>query len=167
MGIFMYNGYRDQLQDGDVLEWASSGIIGKIIQWRAKTDVSHTSGVVWLRHRLFTLEASGKNFHPTYLSRYMQRCKKKVYWLPLKPEYDELRNKVVDAQMDLIGTPYDYQNLVLSLFGRVSMDAKRVFCSEVIGHSLEKAGIIPKQEKALWPGEFESLGVFLPRVRIF
>ena len=165
--IDLYQHYRPLLKDGDVLEWGSDGPIGKIIQIRTKSDVSHTSAVIWLRGRVFTIEAAGKDVHLTYLSRYMQKCRKRLYWLPLKSEHDDKRDAIVDALMDMIGIPYDYPSLFASVVCRVSSDAKRLFCSELVDRALQQAGVIPPRKKALWPGEFEKLGIFKPRVRIY
>ena len=169
-----YQDYRPFLHDGDILEWSSDAIIGRLIQLFAKTDVNHTSGVIRMKQyeddpgdRVFTTEAISHGVSLTYLSRALQGCRKRVYWLPLKPEYDKYRRDIARAQLSMVGVPYDYQNLFKSALGRVSTNAKRLFCSEMIGWSLEQAGVIPKQPSALWPGEFAALGIFQKRVRIF
>jgi hypothetical protein len=143
-------------------------------------DVNHTGGIIRMKEfedepgdRVMTPEATEKGFFPNYLSTALDGYKGRVYVLPLKPGLDSYRRAIVRCQLSLVGKRYDYKSLLKNMFGRVSMDAKNFFCSEAIGFSLDKAGIIildtdKKGRKiAPRPGDFERFKVTVPRKRIY
>ncbi|MDA8141077.1 MAG: hypothetical protein M0036_20730 [Desulfobacteraceae bacterium] len=174
VGMARYHIMRPYLEDGDVLEWSSHTALGWIIRRFTGQDVNHTGGVIRMRwyegtagDRVFTPEANERGMVLTYLSRELRKYKGRVYLLKLKPEMDNFRPKIVRAQLDMIGVPYDFGGLLANAFGRVSIDARRYFCSEGIASSFVEAGAIKIQQKAPRPGEIYRWGFFLPRVRIF
>ena len=173
-GMARYQIMRPYLEDGDVLEWSADSALGWAIRRFTGQDVNHTGGVIRMRawegspgDRVFTPEATERGMVLTYLSRELRGYKGRVYLLKLKPEMDNFRSKIVRAQLDMIGVPYDFGGLLANAFGRVSMDARRYFCSEGIASSFASAGAIRMQKKAPRPGEFSRWGFFLPRVRIY
>ncbi len=173
-GMARYQLMRPYLEDGDVLEWSADSALGWIIRRFTGQDVNHTGGVIRMRwyegaagDRVFTPEATARGMVLTYLSRELRKYKGRVYLLKLKPEMDNFRSKIVRAQLAMIGVPYDFGGLMANAFGRVSMDARRYFCSEGIADSFAEAGAVQMQKKAPRPGEIYRWGFFMPRVRIF
>jgi hypothetical protein len=59
-----------------------------------------------------------------------------------------------------IGVPYDYKSLFKNAFGRVSADARALFCSEYCFLCYGKTG------KAPTPGEMPKLGIFKPGTKL-
>jgi hypothetical protein len=180
-GIERYKIYRRYLRDGDILEWGSDKIIGRMIRMFTKKDVNHTGGVIRMKEfenepgdRIMTTEATEKGFCINYLSRALEGYKGRVYVLPLKsPGLDNYRRSIVRCELDMVGIPYDFGGLFSNMFGRVSMNARQFFCSEGKAFSLDSSGVItlPLNKKgrkiAPRPGDFFKFGVTLPRVRIY
>ena len=166
--INRYKELRPYMRTGDVLEWSTTKPVGRIIQRFSGKDVSHTSGVFYLQDydRMLTVEAIGTGSSFTRISEVME-SHNHMYWLQLKPEYDSKRLDIAQAQIDLLGTGYDFLSVGKSLFGHVSTDARKLYCTELIQFSFEQVGIIKPREKASWPGEVEDWGCFLPRVQIY
>ena len=156
-GIERYRIYRRYLQDGDILEWGSDKIIGRLIRLITKKDVNHTGGVIRMTEfenkpgdRVMTTEATDQGFCINYLSRSLDGYKGRVYVLPLKsPGLDNYRRDIVRCQLDMVGKEYDFKSLFANIFGRVSVDAKNFFCSEAIGYALDysKAITLPTDSK--------------------
>lgn len=163
-----YLQHRPFMRDGDVLEWSSPTVIGKMIRMGTGKDVNHTGAVInMVRYdRVLTAEAVGRGFKLSRISQAIQHHDH-LFWLRLRPEYDHLRTDVAKTLLDLVDVRYDFGSVFKSAFGRVSSEVGRVFCSEAVEYALVKTGIIKPQGYAAWPGDFENFGCFFPRIKIY
>lgn len=165
-----YRKVRDCMRTGDGLGFASNSLIGKAIMWRTKGDGpiphSHWGGIVRLQEyeglerRRFTLEAMSIGFYPDILSAYIQHYDGRIWWYPLKDSWDCMRGTIGERAMALIGTRYDWLDVGRQMLGRVSSDARRLFCSEAWQL------IYGFQGQGLTPTGMHRLGIFETPVRI-
>lgn len=171
-----YLAHREQIKSGDLIEWASKTSYGGLIRLFTGRDVNHTSMVVrpsafsTLRERRFLLEALEGGIVPTLLSERLRYFKGTVWWLPLRPKFDPIRNALAEFAIDVMcrdRPAYDYPGLFGQIFGRVSLDAQRYFCSEWCQFVWCCTGVLKYLPGAVRPGEFEHFGVTLPRVKIY
>jgi hypothetical protein len=161
----VYMSIREQMKTGDMLEWASNGIVGKIIRWRSG-PYSHTSGIIrmseyeGLERRRFAIEAAEKGLVLTVLSTDLKKYDGHCWWYPLKEDWNPMRQGIGEKALAAIGTPYDFQSLFKNALGHVSADAKRLFCSEAWYIFYGFKG------KAPTPSEMPKLGIFKEPVQI-
>jgi hypothetical protein len=174
--IASYTVHREHMQSGDLIEWQSRSALGWIIRKFTGKGVNHTSLLIrpdnfsGYRDRRFMLEALGNGVTPNLLSVRLSDYKGRVYWLPLKPEYNDLREHAKQAaiiRMCEYHPGYDYMDLVKQVFLRASLDVQKFFCSEWCQWVWTQAEIIKFQKKAVRPGEFEQFGVTLPKRLIY
>lgn len=165
-----YMRYRDKIRDGDLIEWDSSTVFGWLI--RRFCSHSHTSFVIIKDDRVMILEALDDGWVPNYLSKRLLEHRGRAYWLHLKmmhsPAIDELvrfRLKHHAEDMAEKNIRYDWGSLVKNLFGKVSANAKRLFCSEA-AFLLYKQENIVDGEKTPRPGQWAQYHVHEPEVRI-
>lgn len=176
--INVYPQHRHLMNNGDVIEFASNSIIGKMIRLVTRKDVNHTA-ILWcvdefkeVKDRKFLMEALSQGIELNLMSARLKNYKGIAYWYKLKNEYDPLRDRVASACLLVEGRTnelrYDYVSLIRNLYRRVNADVeKHSFCSEFVQWVLQESGILKKQKKALRPGEFGKLGIFHPRVMIY
>jgi len=160
------------MRSGDLVEWGSASMIGRMIRLFTGKDVNHSSILLNLDHysglkdRRFVLEAMEPGIVLNLLSMRLEDFKGKIYWSALKSKHDHRREGIAAWALAKVGTDYDYKGLFAQAFGRVNCDAKQFFCSEYYDMALIAAGILPGDRKAARPGDFEQYGVHEPRVRI-
>jgi hypothetical protein len=165
---------RDQLKTGDVLQWRTASPIGFLIRLFSKGTVNHTSIIVNIQEynelvdRRFLLEALGHGIVLTSISRRLKDHKGKVYWLPLKEEFDDKRINVGSWAFKQVGVKYDYIGLVQQIFGRVSADAMAYFCSEFAYMAWKNANIPMHNPSGLAPrpGDIPKLNICKEEVLI-
>lgn len=165
-----YLAVRDAMRTGDGLGFANNSLIGKAIMWRTKGDGpiqhSHWGGIIrmseyeGLERRRFTLEAMSVGFYPDLLSTYIVNYAGHIWWYPLKDEWDGMRQTIGEKALNLIGARYDWRDVGRQLLGRVSSDARRLFCSEAWQLIYGFKG------EALTPTGMHKLGIFQAPVRI-
>lgn len=167
---------RNDIRTGDLIEFASSTVLGWTIRKFSKKDVNHTSTVIRYivegdnKPRRYVMEALEHGYVSNFLSQRLERFKGKVYWLPLKREYDIYRVCIANIAHEFIGIPYDFRSLLKNVAGHVSSDIKRLFCSEAADEQYRKCNLLKESfnsGKRLRPGEFMKTGLFEKRVRIF
>jgi uncharacterized protein YycO len=165
--LSQYDGLRHLIDTGDLVEFASSGFVGRMIMRVTGRAVSHSSLVVRLPYngseRRYIIEAIGSGVEFQLLSDVLQHYDGSVVWYGLKSKYDDVRNAIGIWAFDELAKhkEYDFQGVAAQLFGRVSLDAKRYFCSELIDAAYISAGIIqPDPAGARRPGDFTPLGIF-------
>ena len=164
--LIQYNEVKDKMKTGDLLQWASSSVIGWLIRWKTKSDVNHSSLVIrlaeyeGLERRRFTHEALEHGVILNLLSRRLDQFNGKVWWYPLKDEWDKRRQRVGELALAWTGVPYDYQSIVDQLISSVSAEATALFCSEMCFMAYGFAG------KAPTPGEMLRLNIFKEGVQI-
>lgn len=170
--IPLYQAVRPKLQTGDLLLWASSSILGRLIRWFSKSDVNHAGLVIRFieTDRVFTLEALEFGFVLRALSERLEKHNGSAYWCALSSAYDEIRPAVWKNGMMFVGTDtrYDWFSLLKQAAFRVKADDKRLFCSEACAVIWEKSGIPYTSKFAPRPGDLENdyKDVLLPRVPI-
>lgn len=144
-----YDEIRPSLRTGDCVLWQSRGLVPWVIQrW---TDYSHAALIVLLdkyaglTDRVFLVEAVSKGLQLTLLSQRIpapgkgrafifQPCTLHGY------SQNTIRADAVTATA--AGIRYDYKGLIANIFGRVSMDARRYFCSELVWAKWHQAGVL-------------------------
>lgn len=173
MTLEKYLAVRPKMKSGDLLEWRSNGFIGKAIRFFTKKEVNHSGLVLSLDSYLdvpgnhkFTLEALEHGIELNLLSRSLVNHSGSAWWYPLKPEYDSLRSKIAGWAVSQVGIGYDYKSLWKNMFGKVSADARRFFCSEYVAMSYQAAGLLQGLSLAPRPGEITSLGLHGPGVQV-
>ncbi len=159
-----YYKYRPRIETGDIIEMASNTLIGGAIRLVTGKPVNHTAVAIRLgqyySNRVFLLEALEMGITLNFLSRRIAEFSGDVYWLPLKKEHELSRPLIGREALGYVGVGYDYLSIAKQLIGRVSADARRLFCSEHAYLSLLRAGLPVKREKVPVPGEMVDLGVF-------
>lgn len=177
LGMKLYNYYQLRIQTGDLIEWQANSLLGWLIRKKTGQNVNHTSGVVLYQMykgtevRRVIFEALSDGFKPHYLSDRLKDYDGRVYWYPLKPEFDyNVRIKLAEEAIKLEGRPYGYKDLIDNLFGSIKLDDKQDICSEAWHIALIKSGLLDKNfndGNSLVPGQFETTGLYLPAIRIY
>jgi len=173
MTMELYRKHQETLQTGDCLLWRSRPVIGWLIRLFSWAKVNHAGLVVRphehgpFKDRRFTLEALESGIILRLLSERLRGFDGQVYLYPLKEEFAFTREGIGDWAIKLEGTPYDYSSLFRQIFGRVSADMKRLFCSEFCYFAWKENGIPIEEEKAPRPGDIPKLGIFKEPILIF
>ena len=168
----MYMQVRHAFKTGDAILWQSRSIVGWLIRKFSKGNVNHASLVLKidqyndLKDRRFLLEALGSGIVLRLLSRRLMNFSGKVWWLPLKDEYNANRDRIGEWALLQVGIPYDYKSLFKQMIGRVSADMKELFCSEYCFIGWKEAGIELKGKIAPRPGDIPKLSIFKKAIRI-
>ena len=162
----VYDNYKELFKTGDILSWQSYSTIGKIIRWKTNTEETpkeetpnHSSMIIRLsewegkERRRYHTEAMERGVYPNILSNRLKDYKGKVWWLPLKDEWDPKREEVGMRLTECWGKGYDYKSLIWQLVGKVSIDARQLFCSETVDFALGFKG------EAHNPVNLELLGI--------
>lgn len=164
MDLTNYNIIRSEIETFDRLEWRSNSLLGKAI--RLKTgDWSNHTGVIIRFHEydaagVFTIESLETGVDPNRLSLRLQNFNGEVRLYRLKEEYRHLRQKLGEASLSLEGIKYDYWAILKNLFGKVSLNSNRLFCSEFGIVAGIKGGLPePQGDDAPTPGsDMDALG---------
>jgi len=165
--LSQYDGLRPLIKTGDLVEFASNGLIGRSIMSVTGRPVSHSSLVVRLPYqdspRRYIIEAIRTGVEFQLLSDVLQHYDGRVIWYGLKQEYDCKRDEIGEWAFNELSQhkSYDFGGVVAQLWGRVSLDSKKYYCSEIIDAAYIEAGIIkPDPAGARRPGDFTPLGIF-------
>lgn len=165
--LTLYEQYKQDMRTGDLLLWRANSLLGVAIRAFSHADVNHASLVMHFEqyeggeHRRFTTEALSPGIVLNLLSKQLERYDGKVWWLRLNADWDARRAMIGTNAMKYIGTPYDYHSVVKNAFGRVSADARELFCSEYCFLCYGLKGTAPT------PGEMPALGIFAEPVLIY
>jgi hypothetical protein len=166
MKIDKYNEVKGEMKTGDLLQWKSNSIIGAAIRWKTNSFVNHSSLVLKLEDyegiekRRFTTEALEHGIILNYLSRRLEQFDGEVWWYPLKEDDHKYRDRIGEIALSLIGVPYDYKSIFRQVFGAVSTDARRLFCSEYCYLAYGFSGVAPT------PGDMPKLGIFKDPIKL-
>jgi hypothetical protein len=162
--LTLYHKYRPLMKTGDVLLYKSRGsVIGWIIQ--KYTKYNHAGLVLRFgpdehgADRVWILEAVGQGVKPAFLSDKLAKYPGKVWWYPLRAEFDHQRDLVTECAMILKDTSYDFKALIKNALGRVSVNLQQLFCSEYVQVALSYAKII-EEDVAARPGDIPKWPVF-------
>jgi len=177
---------QQEIRTGDHLGFSGSGIIPYLIKkfsysrnplkWRIPDGtINHSAMAIRLRYpglekRRYTTEALNKGLEFHMLSRRLDGYNGKVYWYPLKDEYDDRRNMIACWLFDNIDVPYDYKSLFKQAVASVNSDMKLLFCSEAANFAYQYAGIktgFPVENGvAPTPADIDKFDIFKDKVRI-
>lgn len=148
-----YKNIRSQMLTGHAIVWKGKGIISSLImKW---SPFSHASLIVRLREykelkrRVFLVEALADGLEFRLLS---ERLKEggEAYWLPTDMTIGQMSKSREHALLECArGIPYDYGSLFKNIFGRVSSNARKYFCSEFVWLNWVYAGYVRTDEKIL------------------
>jgi hypothetical protein len=172
--LTQYEGLKHLIKTGDLIEFASNGIIGKSIMAVTGRNVSHSSMVIRLPYkdspRRYIVEAvrTGPEFR--LLSDVLQVYDGSCVWYGLKPEHDSKRDAIGEWLFNELAQHkgYDFKGVAMQLFGRVSLDAKRLYCTELCEIPYIEQGIIKADPKgARRPGELPTLGIFISQAHLW
>ena len=164
-----YQKYRNRIKSGDLILFESKDIISRIIAWKTKNTVTHAAMAFWLvgptgKLRLYILEGVAFGLFPTYLSNriawYLPHGD--MYWHKMRPKWEIYGGQAADKLLDYVGTYYDYQDLILQAFRRVTINPSRLFCSEVVAFAWKDIIGLPDDFPAPYPGEMtaDNFGVY-------
>ena len=179
-----YEKVRPLIKSGDAITWRGKGFVSWAISfWSYRT---HASLVVrppdyeQFKDRRFLLEAWEGEVNLRFLSYRIDEYDGQAWWHQLKPELEPFREAIGRYAISQLGKKYDYTSLFANMFGRVSADTRKYFCSELVGDVYRKTIpnkiwiTIPPNEAvgrllrglALRPGGIASLPIYKPEVRI-
>lgn len=165
--LTLYHHHKQNMMTGDLLLWRANSLLGLAIRHFSKAEVNHASLVMHFSqyegdvHRRFTTEALSKGIILNLLSKQLEQYDGKVWWYRLKSDWESRRAMIGTNAMKYIGTPYDYKSLFKNAFGRVSADARELFCSEYCFVCYGLNGTAPT------PGDMPKLGIFWDPVLIY
>ena len=164
--LLTYNKYRDEIKTGDLIEFASDTLLGKIIRFGSRQEVNHTA-FAWkldsysqITDRLFLLEALNAGLEWNSLSGRLASFKGKVYWSQLVVDNatreQMLAIAVQKATQIREKKRYDYLSLFRNAYKYVNINERAWFCSEFYHYLLISIGLLPHGEKARRPGQFKD-----------
>jgi hypothetical protein len=162
----LYEQFRPDIKSGDCLLWRSSTVIGWMIRLFTGHNVNHAGLTVCpseheiFKNRRFTIEALDDGIVFRLVSERLRLFSGKVWWYPLLDDYDFARDHITMWALNMNGTPYDYDSLFKQVFGRVSADMRRFFCSEFCYFAWKENGIPLLEQPAPRPGDIPALGIF-------
>ena len=161
-----YDAFKNILQSGDCILFRSRGPASWMIRAWTKENFNHAAIIVRphesgpFKGRRFILEAVAGGVTLHFLSEVLKKLKGEAWLYLLKDQYTEQRSMVTEWAINQVGTPYDYTSLFQQIFGRVSANALKLFCSEFCYMAWQAAGILVVVEHAPWPGEISRLKIF-------
>ena len=166
---------RPNIKTGDMILWKDNGPLGWLIRKFSKGDYNHVSLVVSIEEydelidRRFVLEANSPGIILRSLSNEIKDTKGESHWYPLKDEFNDKRMDIGNWAFQRIGVKYDYIGLFRQIFGRISANTDRFFCSEFVYYAWKSVGIKMNEDNlglAPRPGDLPSLGIFKDVVKL-
>jgi hypothetical protein len=172
--LSQYDGLRDLIKTGDLVEFATTGLIGQSIMKVTGRTASHSSIVIRMPYknstRRYIIEAVRTGVQPSLLSDVLQHCEGTCTWYGLKPEYDHLRDRLGDFAFNEMARhkKYDFVGVIAQLFGRVRLNAERLYCTELPELTYIDAEMIkPDPAGARRPGDLPTTGIFLSQAHLW
>jgi hypothetical protein len=167
-----YLSIRGEMKSGDAIQWRGNSLLGWAIRLWSK-EVNHTSLVIDLSlykemgNRRWVLEAEAEGIDFNLLSLRLRHFDGEVWWLPIRPEFYKYRDIVAAWAFDKKGTKYDYGSLFKNMFGKVSAEANKLFCSEFFYLAWKNAtGNDFGMRKAPLPCDIPKMGMFKDPIQI-
>lgn len=168
--LSQYDNLRPLIETADLIEFASNGLIGSAIMEVTGGKASHSSLVIRLPYkgvgaeRRYIVESNrtGPDFH--LLSDVLQSYDGKIIWYGLKPEFNDKRDAIGSWLFHVLSQhkKYDFKGVALQLFCRVSLDARRLYCTELCEVPYIEQGIVkPDPKGARRPGDLPKEDVFI------
>ncbi len=167
-----YLKFRNNIKSGDLLEWRPRSALGWLIRLFTRAKVSHTSMCLALdkymsfdQPRKFQVEALPHGVALTLISRSLEEFDGEVYWVPLFPGFDALRDEIAKWIVCEVGKKYDYASLFKNIKGPVIANGNKLFCSELAFLALKHVGLVDGMT-APRPGEFSQYAIYEQPIRI-
>lgn len=170
MKITQYQKISSLIRSGDVILWKGTGLIAWTIR-KFSGDFSHASLVLrldefqGLTDRRWVLEATRIGVFPNLLSNAI-KLHGKPFLYPLKNEFSDKRDILVSWGLSHVGTGYDFWGVFRNIFGYVSANLRRMWCSEFVQLDYENAKIREKENKGSRPGDIAQWICFKEPVQI-
>jgi hypothetical protein len=164
----LYDQVKNEMGTGDILYWRSNSLVGKLIRWRTGGEGNHISQIIRIAEcegedgRRYHTEALERGVYANLLSTRLNNFKGKVWWLPLKPEWDSKRIEIGIRMASMWGTEYDFKSLFWQILGKVSSDAEQLFCSEFAWLALGYTGTAPNPKELA-----EGMDIYRKKVLIW
>lgn len=161
-----YEAIKSQMMTGDLLLWRSNTLLGAAIRRFSRANVNHAGLVIRLQEyegsegRRFTTEALEHGIVLNLLSAQLKNHDGKVWWYPLRAEWQGKRRAIGERAFAWLGAPYDYPALFANAIKKVHADPERLFCSEYCFLCYGFTGEAPT------PGDMPQLGIFSDPVLI-
>ena len=172
--LSQYDGLRSQIKTGDLIEFATTGFIGSMIQRKTKLKASHSSIVFRMPYegsqRRYIIEAIRTGVEINMLSDVLQHVEGTCTWYGLRPEYDHLRDRLGEFAIRELAQhkKYDFKSILAQWFGRVRLNAERLYCTELCELDYIDAGMIaPDPAGARRPGELPKTGIFCSQAHLW
>lgn len=160
----MYEQLRQYIKTGDVIGFSGKGDVSNIIKRFTGCDISHV-GIVYrtTEDRVIIMESTSLNDLPDcetgerikgvqqqYLSDRLDSYNGQAYWYALDSDQDDFR--AMNAWLEEVHdnrTEYDTLQAIgagLDFFVPDNREClKKLFCSELVSHALQLAGVIPDE----------------------
>ncbi len=168
----LYQKYREQFKNGDILMFKGEGLLSSIIKWKTKSEYSHAGIVAWWNDRLMVLEAIGKGVETRPISYALKHYHGSIDYFRSKDEAgikDADRSKMISFAQEQLGKEYAKRHLV-KFFFKLLFNAKlskkdksgpvsKFFCSQYVSAIYQKAGFDLKMnlsDKFTSPNEIAS-----------
>lgn len=170
MKIIQYQKIAPRIRTGDVILFKGADPFSWLIEKYSK-GFCHACICLRLeefsalKNRRWILEAGALGVYPKLLSKIIEEHKE-TWLFPLKRKFNFKRDELASWGLSHIGAGYDYWGLFKNLFGYISPDLRRFFCSEFVYYDFAECGIIPKQKKAPRPGDIALWDCFKPMIRL-
>ena len=130
---------RNQLQNGDLLQWHGDYPFSRIIRVGTGEEYNHTSQVVrlpYFQHRVFSIEALDDGLHLWPLSDLLSRYRGYCDWFPCVYPYTQ--DLAIDSTRWLLahlGRPYDWHSCISNWRSMIGIapnaaNDKYLYCSE-------------------------------------
>ena len=169
MQVARYSDIKAIVGCGDLIETRTNRVIGPIIRAFTGQEVNHSTMAVILAlpgsdyQRRYIIEADGGAVKLKPLSLYIREHAGDLFWSPVRPIYSDSRNLLSQASLELEGTKYDWKSLFFCAAGPVTLDKKKLLCSEMVQVAAIWAGLILStfnSGKILRPGELHKTGIW-------
>lgn len=164
-----YLKHRDEIRSGDLLLYSPNTTLGKIIEFKTKYEITHIGFV--FRHpiidnHIMSLEQLENGTTLCRLSKRIQHYheKGKIYWLPLKEEYNCYRDDLLKTAILSASSTFPNRSLLSNFIAPTLVDYEKMLCSQHCFIPFEKWILGFTSHKKPYPGEFEKINIFRDKV---
>lgn len=149
--LALYEEYRSQMRNGDILLFKGKGWLSEIIKWKTGSAYSHAGLVAWWGERLMVLEAVGAGVRATPISYNLEKYKGGIdYFRCTEDISDSVRSGMLNFAQKQLGKEYDLGRLFgffIKLMRNQPLQETETatvpstfFCSEYVAEVYEQAG---------------------------
>jgi len=161
-----YHKYRNEIKTGDLILFESKDFFSRIIAWKTGSAITHAAMAFWMmgptgKSRLYILEAVIFGFYPNYFSNrvawYLPHGD--IYWYKIIKPLRHLGADAADKLLDYVGSYYDFKDVILQAFKRVTLHPGAIFCSEAIALAWKDILELPDDYIVPYPSELPGRGL--------